>query len=338
VGAAQSPNVDRDAAALLDAVFTTKGLQDLAQLINTAESLDMLVDSILRGLDESFGFKYSALLVPAEEPNVLVTVATRGYPENGAGAEVCFGEGIAGMVAEARKPIRISGLMRGMLYAYAMHREAAGAARGTPRKARGRIPMPGLENPESQLGVPLLVRGELVGVLTLESDVPYRFHEQDKASVELLGSYVAIAVQNMQLQERATEAMDAAPQATVRRGPKPARNASPQPRSSRRDVVYYAGDECILLDGEYLIRSLPAKILWRLLTERQSTGRNEFTNRELRLDKSLNLPDWKDNLESRLLLLRRRLEQKSPDIRLVPRARGRFALELACDVNLSVRP
>jgi hypothetical protein len=338
VGAAQSPNVDRDAAALLDAVFTTKGLQDLAQLINTAESLDMLVDSILRGLDESFGFKYSALLVPAEEPNVLVTVATRGYPENGAGAEVCFGEGIAGMVAEARKPIRISGLMRGMLYAYAMHREAADAARGTPRKARGRIPMPGLENPESQLGVPLLVRGELVGVLTLESDVPYRFHEQDKASVELLGSYVAIAVQNMQLQERATEAMDAAPQATVRRGPKPARNASPQPRSSRRDVVYYAGDECILLDGEYLIRSLPAKILWRLLTERQSTGRNEFANRELRLDKSLNLPDWKDNLESRLLLLRRRLEQKSPDIRLVPRARGRFALELACDVNLSVRP
>lgn len=334
VGAAQSASVDRDAAALLDAVFTTKGLQDLAQLINRAESLETLVDAILRGLDESFGFKYSALLVPAEEPNVLVTVATRGYPENGAGAEVCFGEGIAGMVAEARKPIRISGLMRGMLYAYAMHREAVDAARGTPRKRRGRIPMPGLENPESQLGVPLLVRGELVGVLTLESDVPYRFHEQDKASIELLGSYVAIAVQNMQLQERTAEAVEAAPQAPIRRVPK----ASSQPRAARRDVVYYAGDECILLDGEYLIRSLPAKILWRLLTERQSTGRNEFTNRELRLDKSLNLPDWKDNLESRLLLLRRRLEQKSPDIRLVPRARGRFTLELGCDVNLSVRP
>ena len=199
--------------------------------------------------------------------------------------------------------------------------------------------MPGLANPESQLGVPLLVRGELVGVLCLESEVPYRFHEEDKASIELLGSYLAIAVQNMQLQERSADAATEAPRHDAGAGPPP-RPAVRRGRASRarRDVVYYAADECILLDGEYLIRSLPAKILWRLLNARESTGRQEFTNRELRLDKSLNLPEWKDNLESRLLLLRRRLEEKSPDIRLVPRARGRFALELGCDVTLSVRP
>ena len=331
---APARGIDQDAAALMGAVFTTRALQDLAGHINRADSLDSLVDAILRGLDESLGFKHSSLLVPAEEPGVLVTIATRGYAQTGAGAEVRFGEGIAGLVAEARKPIRISGLMRGMLYAFAMHRDAAEAAAGVSRRV---IPMPGLPNPESQLGIPLLVRGELVGVLCLESDMPYRFHVEDKSSIELLGSYLAIAVQNMQLQERSSESGDLpAAHAPVRRGPRPA--AAPAGRAPRRDIVYYAADECILLDGEYLIRSLPAKILWRLLTERETTGRQEFTNRELRLDKSLNLPDWKDNLESRLLLLRRRLQEKSPDIRLVPRARGRFALELGCQVSLSVRP
>jgi adenylate cyclase len=322
--------IDQDAAALLEAVFTTKALQDLAGHINRADSLDALVDAILRGLDESLGFQHSAILIPAEEPGVLVTIATRGYAESGVGAEVRFGEGIAGVVAEARKAIRISGLMRGMLYAYATRRDAAETAAGVPH--RRAIAMPGLANPESQLGIPLLVRSELVGVLMVESDIPYRFHAEDKASIELLGSYLAIAIQNMQLQERSGESAEAPAHAPVRRG------ARASTSSPRRDIVYYATDECILLDGEYLIRSLPAKILWRLLTERESTGRQEFTNRELRLDKSLNLPDWKDNLESRLLLLRRRLQQKSPDIRIVPRARGRFALELGCQVSLSVRP
>jgi GAF domain len=302
-------------------IFTTMALQQLAEIMNSADSLETLVDAILKGLDESFGFKHSAILVPAEEPGVLVTIATRGYAENGAGAEVRFGEGIGGMVAEARKPIRISGLVRGMLYALAMHNDAVAAAAGHPRRT---IPMPGLANPESQLGVPLLVRGELVGVMCLESEVPYRFHEEDKASIELLGSYLAIAIQNMQLQERTLEAPeDTAPAAAAAAGVQ-----------GTREVVYYGADESIFVDGEYLIRSLPARILWRLLTVRDTTGRAEFTNRELRLDKSLNLPEWKDNLESRLLLLRRRLEQKCPDIRLAARARGRFALELACGVTL----
>jgi hypothetical protein len=314
---------DRDLGArdaVPNAVFTTRALQDLSAHINRADCLETLVDAILKALDDSFGFRHSAILVPAEEEGVLVTIATRGYAENGAGAEVRFGEGLAGIVAEARQPIRISGLMRGILYAYAMHKAAA----HPPDPRQRSIRVPGLSNPESQLGVPLLVRGELVGVLCLESEVPYRFHEEDKAAIELLGSYLAIAIQNVQLHERGADAATEPPRAMSRTATV----------NGRRELAFYEADECILVDGEYLIRSLPAKILWKLLTIRDSTGRTEFTNRELRLDKSLNLPDWKDNLESRLLLLRRRLEQKCPDIRLVPTTRGRFGLEIGCELTL----
>jgi hypothetical protein len=314
--------------ALPDPVFTVRALQHLSERIHGADSLEALVDSILCGLEESFGFRQSMILVPAEEPGVLVTIATRGYPEDGAGAEVRIGEGIAGVVAEARKPIRISGLMRGMLYALAMHRQATG------ERPRPRIALPGLPSPESQLGVPLLVRGELVGVLCLESETPYRFHEEDKESIELLGSYLAIAIQNMQWQERSADAAEA-----ERDAPEPPAAAkSPDPQAGGHEVAYYASDETILVDGDYLIRGLPATILWRLLRTRETTGREAFTNRELRLDKTLNLPEWKDNLESRLLLLRRRLEQKCPDIRLVPQCRGRFALSVGAPVTLREQP
>src|SRR5688572_4787567 len=229
-----------------DPVFTMKAMQDIAVRIHDADSLERLLDSILEGLEEHFGFAHSMILLPASDEGVLVTIATRGYPENGAGAEVQIGEGIIGMVAEARKPIRIPGLIRQMLYGYAVHKAAQ--AQGL-WPAERRIPLPGLANPESQLGVPLLNRGELVGVLCIESDQPYRFHEEDKAAIELLSSYLGIAIENVLLRE------DADLEPTRRSDAKATGPRIPHANRGRREIAYYQADECILVDGEYLIRS-----------------------------------------------------------------------------------
>ena len=305
-----------------DPVFTMKAIQELSARITTAASLDSLLDSILSGIKEYFGFSHSMILLAGEKPNTLVTIASRGYPEAGAGAEVQFGEGIIGVVAEAQKPIRISGLLRGMMHAKAVARRAHEAGWSPDRS----VPLPGLANPASQLGVPLLVRGELIGVICIESETPYRFHEEDKTTIELLGSHLAVAIQNMQLKEAEEANVDVQEERIA--------PAVPAASGDRCELTYYCGEEVVMMNGDYLIRSLPARILWKLLQTHKREGRAEFTNRELRLDKSLNLPAYKDNLETRLLLLRRRLDQKGAEIRLVPKGRGRFALQLGCRIDL----
>ena len=99
--------------------------------------------------------------------------------------------------------------------------------------------------------MPLLARHELVGVLCIESEIPYRFHEEDKTAIELLGGYLAIAIQNMQLRERSEAAADGAAPSSQKStaAHKSAPAVAPRSASQRREVAYYTRDECILIDG-----------------------------------------------------------------------------------------
>jgi hypothetical protein len=75
-------------------------------------------------------------------------------------------------------------------------------------------------------------------------------------------------------------------------------------------------------------------ILWLLLSNYDATGRTDFSNREIRLDQTLDLPDIKDNLEARLILLRKRLEERCDYLRIEKTARGRFRLDVERPLRL----
>ena len=87
-----------------------------------------------------------------------------------------------------------------MLYANAVAKRAQ--ERGVSYGRAAHSACPDCRNPESQLGIPLIVRDELIGVLCIETDRSYRFHEEDRAYIEVLGGYLAIAIQNALLRER----------------------------------------------------------------------------------------------------------------------------------------
>ena len=100
-------------------------------------------------------------------------------------------------------------------------------------------------------------------------------------------------------------------------------------------VTYYQADDSVFVDGAYLVKGVPGRILWKLLREHDVDDRVSFTNRELRLDEQLGLPPGNDNLEARLLVLRKRLAALDCGIGLDSAGRGRMALRLDAPLTLS---
>jgi adenylate cyclase len=300
-----------------------RGLQAISDRVNRAGCLEVLLEAVLQALDEQLGFRHSMVLLPDGQGR-LVTTASHGYGAAGVGAEVPLGEGLIGTVASRRRPMRVAGVGAELRYWRTIRAELQHAGTGAPSPE---IPLPGLADAQAQLALPLLVGDRLVGVLALESREPMAFDAWTETFLNILANQIALGIDRASSADEEGE-LPAGTTGEARGG---------QPGLRTRMFQMFRNDDCIFVDGEYLIRNVPAKILWKLLRANVESGRTEFSNRELRLDDSLGLPEVRDNLESRLILLRKRLEEKCPEVQIRPVRRGRFELQIGCRVDLQER-
>lgn len=297
-------------------------LAELSARLCRSPDLDTLVTVALAGLDELFGYRHSMLLLLDEDGARLYTLASHGYDAQGIGSEVRLGEGVLGMCASRAEPMRIGNLGKMLTYARSARRsyeEAVGEAPGQE------IPLPGLVHPESQLAAPAMVLGQLVGVVAVESPDRMAFSDDDEALLTVVAGLVASAVEVDAAQERAADATATTPA-----------SSSSAPAAAPVAVRFFPVDGSVFLDGDYLIKGVAGRILWSLLGHHDRDGRVEFTNREVRLDPTLELPEFRDNLESRLILLKRRLDERAAPVRIAKTGRGRFRLDVDVPVRLEL--
>ena len=275
----------------------------------------------LEALDDLFGFGYSVLLTADERDDRLFAVASNGYASSGVGAEVPIGYGPVGIAAQRRRVVCVPSVTRSRSMNAAIQ-DSIRRSGGEPFAAE--IELPGLERVDSAAAVPLLARGELVGVLYLESERAGDFGPGNERLLRILGGHLAGALAVLQ----ADRGESAPPE------PAPAESPGGEPLA----VTYYQADDSVFVDGAYIVKGVPGRILWKLLREHDADGRVSFTNRELRLDERLGLPPGNDNLEARLLVLRKRLAALDCGIALDRVGRGRLALHLGAPLTLSEVP
>jgi hypothetical protein len=295
--------------------------------------LSDLLDRAIVALRDLFGVEHALILLPDAASGRLFTVAALGYEArgeargeaagrgSGIGWEVAPGDGVIGVAARERVPIRITHMTTDVAYSMAMRQ---GTAAGPLRE----IPFPGLERPHSQLAVPILTheagdaRGRLAGVLFVESAQEMRFTYDDEDALATLAAQLGALMRSLPTAQAAEVEETAAHTTAAPAGGPPI------------TVRHYATDDSVFLDHDYLIKGVAGAILWKLVRDHTALGRTDFTNRELRLAPDIPLPDFAENLEARLILLQRRLDDRRGPLRIEKTGRGRFRLLVETPLRL----
>lgn len=162
-------------------------LHRATRAIGLSDSLDELVDQVLERAQELIEFEHCAFMLYDPDREVLRVERVRGYGDRKdqiLGLTLEKGEGLSGWAVAEETAARV------------------GDVDADPRY------VPGLDEARSNLAVPLIVQGQVAGVINVESERPDAFTEQHEMLLTVLGAQAALAIVASRARQRLERRVD----------------------------------------------------------------------------------------------------------------------------------
>jgi len=153
-------------------------LAEISHEINASLDLDDVLATAAAQIKRLIDYEIFAVLLPEENTNQLYFRFAIGHrPEVVEHWRIPMGDGIIGAAAATGQPIRVADVSKDSRYLAA------------------------LDGVRSELAVPLIVRGRVIGVLDIESDQVDYFTRDQQNVLTLVASRIATAIENARLFE-----------------------------------------------------------------------------------------------------------------------------------------
>ena len=157
-------------------------LLEVADVVNTTLDLDTTLRRVAELVRKVIDYEIFAILLLNERTQELRFRFQVGYPREYADrARIKVGCGVTGRAAQLRKALLIEDVTKESDYIEA------------------------IPNVRAELAVPLIVKNRLIGVIDLEAREPGYFTEEHRRLLELIGSRMAVGIENAQLYTRTTK-------------------------------------------------------------------------------------------------------------------------------------
>ena len=157
-------------------------LFDTSKAVSFSLVLDEVLQAVMKEVAKASSANIVELFLYDPETRALSVKAQLGLPEYNVRTTFVLGEGVPGTVARTRAPIQISDLSK--------------------EENLLRLDMVRQEGLRSILAVPILSRGQLIGVLDLFTKEPHTFDDEEVNLIMTLASIAGTAIENARLFER----------------------------------------------------------------------------------------------------------------------------------------